>query len=290
MQSMTGCGTGRVQRNGWEVTAEIKSVNHRFLDLGLRLPRNIAFLEPVVREETGKTLKRGHVDVFLTVRSMESSAVQISVDEELARQYCETGKVLEGTIGAEYDMSVSKLLAMEGVVTLTEKEMDQSLISAMCAEALRTALEQMTVMRGKEGAHLKEDLRIHLDAVAELRLKVLERAPKVVTEYREKLGERLKALLTEGVDPQRLAQETAIMADRCAIDEELARLESHIVQMRSFLEAEGETGKKMDFLIQEMNREVNTIGSKAQDAEIAKYVVDLKSEIEKLREQVQNVE
>ena len=209
---------------------------------------------------------------------------------ELARQYCETGKVLEGTIGAEYDMSVSKLLAMEGVVTLTEKEMDQSLISAMCAEALRTALEQMTVMRGKEGAHLKEDLRIHLDAVAELRLKVLERAPKVVTEYREKLGERLKALLTEGVDPQRLAQETAIMADRCAIDEELARLESHIVQMRSFLEAEGETGKKMDFLIQEMNREVNTIGSKAQDAEIAKYVVDLKSEIEKLREQVQNVE
>ena len=290
MQSMTGCGTGRVQRNGWEVTAEIKSVNHRFLDLGLRLPRNIAFLEPVVREETGKTLKRGHVDVFLTVRSTESSAVQISVDEELARQYCETGKVLEGTIGAEYDMSVSKLLAMEGVVTLTEKEMDQSLISAMCAEALRTALEQMTVMRGKEGAHLKEDLRIHLDAVAELRLKVLERAPKVVTEYREKLGERLKALLTEGVDPQRLAQETAIMADRCAIDEELARMESHIVQMRSFLEAEGETGKKMDFLIQEMNREVNTIGSKAQDAEIAKYVVDLKSEIEKLREQVQNVE
>ena len=290
MQSMTGCGTGRAQRNGWEVTAEIKSVNHRFLDLGLRLPRNIAFLEPVVREETGKTLKRGHVDVFLTVRSTESSAVQISVDEELARQYCETGKVLEGTIGAEYDMSVSKLLAMEGVVTLTEKEMDQSLISAMCAEALRTALEQMTVMRGKEGAHLKEDLRIHLDAVAELRLKVLERAPKVVTEYREKLGERLKALLTEGVDPQRLAQETAIMADRCAIDEELARMESHIVQMRSFLEAEGETGKKMDFLIQEMNREVNTIGSKAQDAEIAKYVVDLKSEIEKLREQVQNVE
>ena len=290
MQSMTGCGTGRVQRDEWEVTAEIKSVNHRFLDLGMRLPRNIAFLEPVVREETGKILKRGHVDVFLTVRRTGTSDVQISVDEELARQYCETGKILEGTIGAEYDMSVSKLLTMEGIVTLTEKEMDQSLISAMCAEALQVALQQMVVMRGKEGAHLKEDLRIHLDAVAELRLKVLDRAPKVVTEYREKLEERLKALLTDGVDPQRLAQETAIMADRCAIDEELARLESHIAQMRNFLESEGETGKKMDFLIQEMNREVNTIGSKAQDAEIAKYVVDLKSEIEKLREQVQNVE
>lgn len=290
MQSMTGCGTGRVQRNGWEVTAEIKSVNHRFLDLGMRLPRNIAFLEPVVREETGKILKRGHVDVFLTVRSTETSAVQISVDEELARQYCETGKELEGTIGAEYDLSVSRLLALEGVVTLTEKEMDQSLISGMCAEAMQTALQQMTVMRGKEGAHMKEDLRIHLDAVAALRLKVLERAPKVVTEYREKLEERLKALVTEGVDPARLAQETAIMADRCAIDEELARLESHIAQMRGFLETEGEIGKKMDFLIQEMNREVNTIGSKAQDTEIAKHVVDLKSEIEKLREQIQNVE
>ena len=145
-------------------------------------------------------------------------------------------------------------------------------------------------MREREGAHLKKDLRLHLDAADVLRGQILNRAPAVVDEYREKLETRLKNLLTESVEPQRLAQEVAIMADRCAIDEELARLDSHIRQMRKYLESDGEIGKKMDFLIQEMNREANTIGSKASDASIAQYVVDLKSEIEKLREQIQNVE
>ena len=173
---------------------------------------------------------------------------------------------------------------------LNEKEMDQELVSALCAEAVEQAVEQVTAMREKEGTHLKEDLRFHLDQAADLREKILGRAPNVVSEYREKLENRLKSLISDGVDPQRLAQEVAIMADRCAIDEELARLESHLRQMGAYLEAEGEIGKKMDFLIQEMNREANTIGSKAQDAEIARWVVDLKSEIEKLREQIQNVE
>lgn len=290
MRSMTGCGAGRALRDGWEVTAELKTVNHRFLDLSMRLPRNISFLEPVIRETTGKGLKRGHVDVFVTVRNTESSAVSISVDGELARQYWEAGKAMFEAIGTENDLTVSRLLAMEGVTTLTEKEMDQELVSALCAEAVEQAVEQVTAMREKEGTHLKEDLRFHLDQAADLREKILGRAPNVVSEYREKLENRLKSLISDGVDPQRLAQEVAIMADRCAIDEELARLESHLRQMGAYLEAEGEIGKKMDFLIQEMNREANTIGSKAQDAEIARWVVDLKSEIEKLREQIQNVE
>lgn len=290
MRSMTGCGAGRALRDGWEVTAELKTVNHRFLDLSMRLPRNISFLEPVIRETTGKGLKRGHVDVFVTVRNTESSAVSISVDGELARQYWEAGKAMFEAIGTENDLTVSRLLAMEGVTTLTEKEMDQELVSALCAEAVEQAVEQVTAMREKEGTHLKEDLRFHLDQAADLREKILGRAPNVVSEYREKLENRLKSMISDGVDPQRLAQEVAIMADRCAIDEELARLESHLRQMDAYLEAEGEIGKKMDFLIQEMNREANTIGSKAQDAEIARWVVDLKSEIEKLREQIQNVE
>lgn len=290
MRSMTGCGAGRALRDGWEVTAELKTVNHRFLDLSMRLPRNISFLEPVIRESTGKGLKRGHVDVFVTVRNTESSAVSISVDGELARQYWEAGKAMFEAIGTENDLTVSRLLAMEGVTTLTEKEMDQELVSALCAEAVEQAVEQVTAMREKEGTHLKEDLRFHLDQAADLREKILGRAPNVVSEYREKLENRLKSMISDGVDPQRLAQEVAIMADRCAIDEELARLESHLRQMGAYLEAEGEIGKKMDFLIQEMNREANTIGSKAQDAEIARWVVDLKSEIEKLREQIQNVE
>ena len=290
MRSMTGCGVGRVQRDGWEVTAELKTVNHRFLDLSMRLPRNIAFLEPVVREAAAKGLKRGHADVYLTVRNTESSSSQITVDLELARQYWEAGKVLREATGAENDLTAGKLLAMEGVTALTEKEMDQELVSALCAEAVEQAVEQVVSMREKEGAFLKEDLRVHLDQASALREKILGRAPNVVSDYREKLENRLKSMLTDGVDPQRLAQEVAVFADRCAIDEELARLDSHLRQMRNYLEAEGETGKKMDFLIQEMNRETNTIGSKAQDGEIAQWVVDLKSEIEKLREQIQNVE
>ena len=290
MRSMTGCGAGRVQRDGWEVTAELKTVNHRFLDLSMRLPRNIAFLETVVREETSARLKRGHVDAYITVRNTDASGVQITVDRELAGQYLEAGKALGAEINAENDLTVSRLLTMEGVITVTEKEMDQETVSALCAEAVQAALSQVALMREKEGSHLKEDLREHLDNAAALREKILERAPKVVTEYREKLEGRLKTMLTDGVEPQRLAQEVALMADRCAIDEELSRLESHIRQMRQFLETEGETGKKMDFLIQEMNREANTIGSKAQDGQIAQWVVDLKSEIEKLREQIQNVE
>ncbi len=290
MRSMTGCGAGKIQRDGWEVSAELKTVNHRFLDLSMRLPRNIAFLEPVVREAAAKGLKRGHVDVYVTVRNTESSSAQITLDPELARQYWEAGKTLQEAIGAENDLTASRLLAMEGVTALTEREMDQELVSALCSEATAQAVDQVVAMREKEGAYLKEDLRTHLDCAALIREKILGRAPNVVSDYREKLENRLKSMLSDGVDPQRLAQEVAVFADRCAIDEELARLDSHLRQMRNYLEATDEIGKKMDFLIQEMNREANTIGSKAQDGEIAQWVVDLKSEIEKLREQIQNVE
>ena len=290
MHSMTGCGVGRVQRDGWEVTVELKTVNHRFLDLSMRLPRNIAFLEQVMREAIGARLKRGHVDVWLTVRNTESSSTEVFVDTGLARSYWEAAKELSSETGAENDLSVSRLLALEGVATLNEREMNQELVGEICAEAAQEALEHVISMREQEGANLKEDLRIHLDQAAALRGIILGRAPDVVTEYREKLEGRLKTMLSDGVDPQRMAQEIALMADRCAIDEELARLNSHIIQMRRYLEAESEIGKKMDFLIQEMNREANTIGSKAQDGAIAQCVVDLKSEIEKLREQIQNVE
>ena len=187
-------------------------------------------------------------------------------------------------------MTASRLMAMEGVNVLTEREMDQELISGLCREALDTALEQLVQMREKEGEHLRKDLKQYLSELANLRGEILERAPLVVKEYQEKLNGRLKALNAEGIDPQRLAQEVALTADRCAIDEELARLESHILQMTGYLEAENEIGKKMDFLIQEMNRETNTIGSKASDLAIAKNVVAMKSEIEKMREQIQNVE
>ena len=290
MQSMTGCGSGKVQQDGWEVTVDIKTVNHRFLDIGMRLPRSLAFLEQTVRDVLGKKIRRGHADVYLTVKRTDTSAVDVECDVELARRYLDAATRISYKTDVENDMTVSRVMAMEGVLTLNEREMDEETVSAICAEATEIAAAQLIGMRQREGAHLKEDLQIHLDAADALRGKILERAPKVVEEYREKLENRLKNLLAEAIEPQRIAQEVAIIADRCAIDEELARLDSHIRQMRKYLESEGEIGKKMDFLIQEMNRETNTIGSKASDAAIAQHVVDLKSDIEKLREQIQNVE
>ena len=290
MRSMTGCGVGNIRKEGWEVTAELKSVNHRFLDLGLRLPRTLNFLEPVIRAGIAEKIRRGHVDIYITVKRTEESAVTVETDVELARVYYEAARRIAEATGAENDMTASRLMAMEGVNVLTEREMDQELISGLCREALDTALEQLVQMREKEGEHLRKDLKQYLSELANLRGEILERAPLVVKEYQEKLNGRLKALNAEGIDPQRLAQEVALTADRCAIDEELARLESHILQMTGYLEAENEIGKKMDFLIQEMNRETNTIGSKASDLAIAKNVVAMKSEIEKMREQIQNVE
>ena len=290
MRSMTGCGYGKIQKDGWEITAEIRTVNHRFLDIGMRLPRSIGFLEQSVRAHLAKSIHRGHADVFLTVRNLEESAMSAEADYGLAACYSDIAKELNLRTGADNDMSVSRLMQMDGVITVQEREMDRDKVTELCGEALELAADQLIVMREKEGIHLAEDLRFHLGEIVRVRRLILNRAPVVVDEYRNKLDARLKSMLTEGVDLQRLAQEVAIIADRCAIDEELSRLESHIRQMEGYLEEKGEIGKKMDFLIQEMNREANTIGSKASDAEIARYVVELKSEIEKMREQIQNVE
>ena len=290
MRSMTGCGSGKIQRDGWEITVDLKTVNHRFLDIGMKLPRSLSFLEQTIRERISRKIRRGHVDVFLTVKRTDGSSAAVICDPDLAALYTAAAKQLAEATGIPNDLTVSRLMGMDGVLKLNEQEMDEELVSSICAEATDTAVEQLVQMREREGANLKEDLSVHLKAVEALRATILERAPMVVTEYREKLENRLNLLLKEQTDPQRLAQETAIIADRCAIDEELARLESHIGQMWKYLESNEEIGKKMDFLIQEMNRETNTIGSKASDAMITQHVVDLKSEIEKLREQIQNVE
>ena len=290
MRSMTGYGSGRAAGNGWEVTAELKTVNHRFLDLGLRLPRDLAFLEGLIRERTAAGLVRGHVDVYLTVNRTDASQAEVKTDTDLARAHWEAAEKIASAVGRGNGVTVQDLMGMEGVTQLTEKEMDRELVAALCRQALDEAVAQVQQMREKEGLALRADLKVHLDAAKKLREEILKRAPEVVHEYRTKLQKRVDAMIPEGVDPQRVAQEVAMMADRCAVDEELSRLDSHLGQMEQYLAADGEIGKKMDFLIQEMNREANTIGSKASDALIAQYVVDLKSEIEKLREQIQNVE
>lgn len=290
MRSMTGCGRSQQREGAWEVTVELKAVNHRFLDIACRLPRSLAFLDEIVRKALNARLQRGHVDVFVTVARTDASDRQVQVDEALAAAYRDAAERLAEVLGRAQRLDLAQLMAMEGVVTVTESDMDEEAVSAACRRAMDEAIDQLCAMRAREGDSLRADLTVHLDAAAALRENILLRAPKVVEDYRTRLQQRLAQLGADGVEPQRVAQEVAIMADRCAIDEELSRLQSHISQLRAYLDAQGETGKKMDFLIQEMNREANTIGSKASDAQIAQLVVDLKSEIEKLREQVQNVE
>ncbi len=287
MRSMTGYGRCQQTQGPWEVTVELRAVNHRYLDLAIKLPRSLTFLEDGVRKALS-ALVRGHVDVYITVRQIEGATREVSADTALAASYLAAAQAICQATGAQNDLTVSQLMRLDGVTTVTEAQMDEDAVSAVCSEAVQGAIAQLDDMRLREGENLRADLAIHLDMTEQLREQIVGYAPNVVSEYRARLTEKLSKLPIEPVDPARLAQEVALIADKCAIDEELSRLMSHITQLRRYLDMAGETGRKMDFLIQEMNREANTIGSKCSDAAIAQCVVDLKSEIEKLREQIQN--
>lgn len=290
MLSMTGYGRRQVCRDGREMTVEVKTVNHRFLDISFRLPRSLSFAEDAVKKQLSASLARGHADVSVTYVNTRSDAREVRVDEALAAQYQEALKKLGRTLGISAETQVSLIASQPDVLTVSTKEEDQEAVLALLQDALSTVLQDVRAMREKEGKALEEDLLFHLAELAALRERIAVLAPKVPLIYQEKLKNRLSDLGVKELDEQRLAQEVALMADHCAIDEELARLQSHILQMRETISASGETGRRLDFLTQELNREVNTIGSKASDAEITKIVVAAKSEIEKLREQVQNVE
>ena len=302
MRSMTGYGRRQISRDGREMTVEIKTVNHRFLDISFRIPRALSFSEDAVRKQISSVLRRGHVDVNVTYLNLRQDAREVRVDERLASQYrdamlhvrrmiFEVGvQTTPDEIRHLSDNDVTFIASQPDVIQVMVAEEDQEAVLTMLGEVLALTLGDVTAMREKEGAALKEDLSFHLAKLAQLRDEIAVLAPKVPVIYQEKLQTRVRELGVQEIDPQRLAQEVALMADRCAIDEELSRLASHIDQMRNAIEAAGETGRRLDFLTQELNREVNTIGSKASDAEITKLVVAAKSEIEKLREQVQNVE
>ena len=294
MRSMTGYGRRQMSRDGREISVEIKTVNHRFLDLSCRLPRALSFAEDAVRKQISQTLRRGHADVNLNYLNLRQDAREVRLDEGLVLQYKEAllnaRQIARKERSSNRDENVEWIIQQPDVLQVTVKDEDQEAVLFLLKDALDAALSDVIAMREKEGAALKADLTLHLNETARLRDEIALLAPRVPKIYQEKLLARIKELGVKELDEQRLAQEVALMADRCAIDEELSRLESHIGQMRQALEAEGETGRRLDFLTQELNREVNTIGSKASDAEITKLVVTAKTEIEKLREQVQNVE
>ena len=286
MQSMTGYGRRLVCEDGREMTVEVKSVNHRFLDVSFRLARPIAFLDDAVRTGVAERLARGHVDVFVNYVNHREDARRVHVDMQLARAYRQAAGELSEALGVKNDLPLSDYMNMPDVLTVEAFDA----VRALFMRALNLALDDLTAMRKREGNSLRGDMMKKLDAIDGLRESIAIRAPTVVEEYRAKLSQRLSALLSGDIDEARFATEVAIFADRAAIDEELVRLSSHIAQLRATAELDEPVGRKLDFLVQELNREVNTIGSKASDAQIAGCVVAAKGEIEKLREQVQNIE
>ena len=289
MQSMTGYGRCRVCADGRELTLELKAVNHRFLDITFRLPKNLAFLEDSMRTRINQSnLRRGHVNVFVTYQNTRTDARVVNIDAGLLEAFNAAMKTVHKSLDDFRRASAAEVLTLSGALSVAQADEDTEAVTALAEQAFDGAVEALIAMRDREGAHLAEDLLSNLKELASLREKIAERAPSVPEEYRTRLTARLEEWQVNAVDPQRVAQEVAIMADRCAIDEELSRLEGHIVQFTDSVQSGTEVGRKLDFLLQEMNREVNTTGSKASDALITQAVVDAKCIIEKLREQVQN--
>lgn len=289
--SMTGFGRAAANRDGREFTVELKSVNHRFLDISVRLPRSVSFVEDAIRKVLAEKLSRGHVDVFVNYKNNRSDARTVSVDKNLLQAYINAGKKASEFTGLPCDVTLSVALRYPDVLTVTEAEEDQELLTQLAAEAASAAADELVRMREVEGARLCADLLQRGDVLKGIVERIAERAPLVVIDYQQRLHERIAELLGDAaVDESRLAMEVAVFADRASITEELVRLKSHLVQMETMLSSKEATGRKLDFLVQEMNREINTIGSKASDLEIANLVIAGKAEIEKIREQVQNIE
>lgn len=289
MLSMTGYGRATCETDGRQLTIELKSVNHRFLDLSFRMPRNLMFLEDDARRAIAGKLARGHVDVFMTYRNLRSDARTVQVDRALFDAYAQALDTLADG-GLRDDRSLMSVACMPDVMIVTEAEEDQDAVRALMLETMAQALEQLLAMRRREGASMAEDLARKVDAIEEMTQKIEARYPETVEEYTRRLRASIEELIGQNVDETRLLTEVAVMADRSAIAEETVRLHSHIQQLRETFQREESIGRRLDFLVQELNREVNTISSKSQDVPITRLTVECKAEIEKLREQLQNVE
>jgi uncharacterized protein (TIGR00255 family) len=286
--SMTGYGSAKGSVEGQEITVELKSVNNRYLDCSVRLPRNFLFAEDTVKQAVSAGVSRGKVDVFVSAQASQDSGTVVSVNEELARGYRDAVSRIAETLGLESGLNAFSLARFPDVLTVERRELDKDKAAAALSEITAKAVEEFNAMREREGERLRRDMLGKLETIEGL-VSVVEE--QTVKEYRERLEARLRDILADrSLDEQRVITEAAIFADRTAVDEETVRLRSHIAQFRTMLEEGSPIGRKMDFLVQEFNRESNTIGSKCSDASLAKVVVDLKSEIEKIREQLQNVE
>lgn len=289
-QSMTGYGRCTLAQDGREVTIELKSVNHRFLDLAFRMPRSFAFLENDMRAHISNKLARGHVDIFVTYKNSRDDARKVTLDSALLGEYLTT--LRQGGIDHMLDdnLRLRDVLSMQDVLTVEEADEDQQALSALTLSALDTALDSLCAMRRREGEAMRGDVETRLDTLERTAHAIDERATQWLEEYRQRLRARIEEICQMQLDEARLTQEVALAADKAAVDEETVRLRSHIAQMRDLLKQSEPAGRKLDFLVQEMNREVNTTGSKSSDLILTGMVVDAKAELEKIREQIQNIE
>ena len=291
IKSMTGYGGAKGSAEGLSVSIELKSVNNRYLDVSVKLPRTLLFAEEPIKAAVGRHISRGKVDVFVTVDASASDDMEVRVNEPLLRGYVEALNAAAEKYGLQNDLTLMSVCRLPDVLSTDRREIDNSALMSGLGEILERALCEYDAMRLREGEKLRDDVLSRLDEISRLTGIVEENAPKTVEEYRARLEQKLQEVLgSTNIDESRILTEAAIFADKIAVDEETVRLRSHLSQLRGLCEGDSPAGRKMDFLIQELNRESNTIGSKCQNADIAHVVVELKAEIEKIREQIQNVE
>ena len=291
IKSMTGYGKSEQTIDSLNVTVEIKSVNHRYFEFSARVPREYGFLEEKLKKYCNSLITRGKVECYVSVEDLEEREMEVNVNETLAAGYVKALKELSERFGLKDDISAVTLSRYPDVITLHKASEDEERIWNAVKTVAETAVSKFIEMRETEGSKLRGDILSRADYIIECVEFIEGRSPETVREYNEKLKQRMKELLGDAaVDEQRLLNEAAIYADKIAVDEETVRLRSHISQLREFMNSSEAIGRKLDFLVQEINREANTIGSKAQDVDITKKVIAIKAEVEKIREQVQNIE
>ena len=291
IKSMTGFGSAKGTVEGLNITVELKSVNNRYLDVSVRMPRSFMFAEEAVKSAVQRHISRGKVDVFVSVDSSDAGDITVKVNEALLKGYIDAVRSISEEYSLPADMTAFGVSRFPDVLSVEKKDLDADAISAGIVDITEHALDDFDAMRLREGEKLRDDVLGRLEKISGYVADVETKSPETVKEYRARLEAKMAEVLgSAGIDENRILAEAAIFADHIAVDEETVRLRSHMSQLRKMINGSSPTGRKIDFLIQEFNREANTIGSKCQNSDIAHTVVDLKSEIEKIREQIQNIE
>ena len=291
IKSMTGFGRCELSNEKRKITVELKSVNHRYLDINIRMPKKLNFFEAGIRTLLKEYINRGKVDIFITYEDYRESDVCIKYNPEIARTYLDYFRQIEAEFQVRDDITVMKLAGMPDVLTREEQTVDEDALWEILEDGIRKAAEKFVQTRQVEGEHLKEDLIGKLNGMLDMVDHIEQESPKLVQQYREKLEAKVQELLDgSNIDESRIAAEVVIYADKICVDEETVRLRSHINSTKEILSGGGSVGRKLDFIAQEMNREANTILSKANSLDISNTAIDLKTEIEKVREQIQNIE